>query len=145
MPGADALGLDVVHVGRERRGAMGRRPECATCIENGHECLGYPDVVEGRTDSKVGAIRNGGEDIEEYEDEKSATLPTQAHSGDGSFPHGSRKRQISLASYSSNASVKAEGGTERNMRGEYRETAVFSDEETSPMGMRSLPGRLNRN
>lgn len=74
--------------------------------------------------------------MEEYEDEKVGTTPAQTHNGHRSFPNGSLKFQRAHApSYSSNASGRGEGSGGRNIRGEYRETAVFSDEEPSPMGI----------
>lgn len=113
----------------------GKRPNCATCTENGHDCLGYADVGDGRRDSKgTDAIRHGEDDTEDYEDEKPVTTPSQTHNNPKSFSNGSPKLQRAhAASYSSNTSERARGAAGRNIRGEYRDVAVFSDEEPSPM------------
>jgi hypothetical protein len=93
--------------------------------------LGYADGAEGRKESRgADANRNGEDDVEEYEDERTQ----QPHNSNRTFSNGSPKLpRAEPPSYFDEQIRLEKKGTGNS--GQYRDTAVFSDEEPTPLGM----------
>lgn len=124
----------------------GKRPLCSTCTENGHECLGYADGGEIKKETKGSDTnRNGEDDIEEYEEDIKSAGSQVGAGHQGSMNGSPELRRTGSQGYFDN-SPATRRGMEDNKRegnvsfpGNYRESAVFSDEdERSPME-RSTP------
>ncbi len=131
----------------------GKRPLCSTCTENGHECLGYADVGEGtkkeRKDSDVGAkkeyIEEDGEDEDDKQMNGAAEMrdPVSRHL-QRAYSNGSpdfRRTESKGQGYFDTKANASKGGDaserdkdQRQNFGEYRESAVFSEDGHSPLG-----------
>ena len=123
----------------------GKRPLCSTCTENGHECLGYADVGEGKKESRASDLsRNADEDIDDEDEDKSTEGTGLLDNGHQVFLNGSPdlRRTDSQSYFTHTAAPKGRRETadmeKRSMPSfgnDYRESAVFSDDGPSPMGM----------
>jgi hypothetical protein len=131
----------------------GKKPLCSTCTENGHECLGYADVGEGNTkkernDSDAGPKKEHHED-DDGEDGDDKHMEGTKHISDSGNRHLQRKYSNGNPelrgtgskdqSYFDSKSPKGREALEREKYtrpnfGEYRETAVFSEDGHSPLG-----------
>lgn len=148
----------------------GKRPLCSTCTENGHECLGYADGPEGNNNARkrerrevdTPRKRSNDEDDGEDEDDKDIENTTgdmrERHTPAASRQSYSnpspefRRTDLKTQSYfDSNPNAQPLTLSRKNTSDEkrasgsnfvdYRETAVFSDDGPSPMGMPNF-GRL---
>jgi hypothetical protein len=116
-----------------------------TCTENGHECLGYADGGDIKKETKESDTnRNVDDDNDEYDEDIKGAESQVGNSHQRLGNRSPELRRTESKGYFDNA-PKAQREMEDNKRGgnigyhsNYRETAVFSDEEPSPMG------RINR-
>jgi len=134
----------------------GKKPLCSTCTENGHECLGYAEVSEGitkkeRKDSDAGPKKEHNEDDEGEEQEDKHMESARRVSIPGSRPiqrqysNGSptsRRTMSKDQSYFDSKPPKSRDASERERDtkpnfGDYRESAVFSEDGQSPLGNKS--------
>ncbi|KAH8819188.1 fungal-specific transcription factor domain-containing protein [Xylogone sp. PMI_703] len=130
----------------------GKRPFCSTCTDNGHQCLGYAAVGEGKKDSKAPgnlADEDYVKDEDDYDKVSTGSLPSGQQSfgntspvlhreGSTSYPDGKmaiRQREADLRD------LKTE--QERRSGRDFRDAPTFSDEDQSPMSIRT-PGIQER-
>jgi hypothetical protein len=131
----------------------GKRPLCSTCIENGHECLGYADGVEtntGKRDRKGSELgldtgRSGYGDAEDDEDDKNANGNVNLDNRQQNSAYGSpelrRTEPRSRPYLENNSNPPLERRDMGNSaeepdgaHGNYRESAIY-DDELNPLGM----------
>ena len=117
----------------------GKRPLCSTCTENGHECLGYAEGEIKKEAKESNPSQNIDVDIDDYEEDilSASRQVGNGHQalGDGS-PEAHRKGSQGYfhnAPKAARETTNIKRGGLMNFPGNYRETAVFSDEEPSPM------------
>jgi len=104
-------------------------------MENGQECLGYADVPEGKKETKRPDANRIEDENEEYEEGKGAD--SAAHLGNGQKRHSNGSPQLRRAepAYFDNGPRSGRGSYQKGTAYDYRDTAIFSDEDTSPLGM----------
>ncbi|TVY85053.1 Nitrogen assimilation transcription factor nit-4 [Lachnellula suecica] len=125
----------------------GKRPLCSTCLENGHECLGYADGAETNTPNRKdrrGSGRNWDNDVEDEEEYKNV--------GGGAYSNnGQRSPQLQRIDPRLRANIEGNGNTPSNGRDighvkressgnftSYRDSAVYDDDGPSPLEQPSL-------
>ncbi|RDL39629.1 Uncharacterized protein BP5553_03969 [Venustampulla echinocandica] len=131
----------------------GKRPLCSTCTENGHECLGYAEIGEAHISKKEhkdsDSMRNGEEDPEVEDEDKAGHSTSSPENERRSMTHGSpdlRRINSNPQSYLDARRSPHEGirnmlekGSAMNFGNDYRESAVYSEEGSTPMDLPRPP------
>jgi hypothetical protein len=126
----------------------GGRPLCSTCGDNKIYCLGYGEVGEGHTNKKERInSKLGGETHEELREKQKGGQASsfQRKLEDGGYKHRRTDSKLSsilehgttFRSEENPASTDSKCGNVVDFRTDHRESAVYSDEGSSPISMLS--------